>query len=596
MTLDVVRRRLRGLSSNALGTDVQRSSAGAIGGLAVGAGAIMVSSSGHATGTDPPVLALAGWVAGPLAAGVLAEFRPGHRFSRFLAGLGTVPAVALVLETARARGRPTPEELVTSPLIVAAAAAAILGAGYLHGGARSFRVAVVATVTWTAVGASVSAFGGPSAAGYLACVLAAALPLASTLLIVTTPPWMHLGIVRAVILMVLVATLAAAVLVAVVFIAATIDSPGPTGTGPAFAILLGLGLMPLLSWAYRALSVRLYGTSRQPGAALVGLYDHVPRTTEPSDLVAAAAAAVAGAVRSPSAQVVPPTDTAARGGRGRAVVPLVAGGERLGSLVVEPRRPGESFGRRDLTRLAQLSPAVAAIVQTAGLAQALEEAHRELGSLRETERRRLHHDLHDGMGPLLAGLAMQVASLRRAAERTSGSGESLHERIIEVADAVAQCQAETRRLVDGLAPEALDRMDLREALVDLAAGWSSSLAASGVRVDISCPSDLAPLPIAVRVAAYRIVAEAVTNVVRHARAQSCRIEAYMASGSLRLRVTDDGVGGDGHPPGVGLRSMVERANAAGGRFTLFPRDATVPPGQQGRGTVVEVTFAASEGQ
>lgn len=570
----------------------ERSWVWALTGVIFGAGAIVVSSSGRATGTDAAVLALAGWVVGPVAAGVLAEFRPGHRLVRSLAVLGAVPFLVVVLEAAGRGALPAPAELVSSPLLGVAATVVVL-AGCLVGGVRSSRAAVGGAVTaglWAASWAT-----GPSSVGYAAGLVAAALPVASVVVVVAAPPWMHLGVVRALVLVVVVMALGSAVVVAVVVIAATVKVPGPAGTGPAFAILLGLGLVPLVSWAYRGLSVRLYGTSRQPGVSLVGLYDQVPRTSEPSELVAAAAAAVARAVRSPAARVVPPLVEVPDGSdRGPAVVPLVAGGEQLGSLVVDPRRPGETFGRRDLTRLAELAPAVAATVRTARFAQALEVAHRELGTLRETERRRLHHDLHDGMGPLLAGLGMQVASLRRAARRLDEPDGGFDGRLEEVAAAVAECQAETRRLVDGLAPETLDRMDLRATLVDLATGWSSSLAGTGLSVEISCEDDLGRLPDGVRVAAYRIVAEAVTNVVRHAQAGRCQIEASTSCGSLGVRVIDDGVGADGHTPGVGLRSMLERAHSVGGQFRLGPADPGVPPRQRGRGTVVEATFPASE--
>ena len=584
--------RLAGRGLTGVAGAAERSWVWALTGVILGSGAIVVTSSGRATGTDAAVLALAGWVVGPVAAGVLAEFRPGHRLVRSLAVLGAVPLLVVVLEAAGRGGRPAPAELVSSPLLAVAAGVVIL-AGCLLGGIRSFRAlgfgGAVAAGVWAGSWAA-----GPSSVGFAAGLMAAALAVASVVVIVTAPPWMHLGVVRALVLAVVVVALGSAVVMAVVVIAATVEVPGPAGTGPAFAILLGLGLVPLVSWAYRGLSVRLYGTSRQPGVSLVGLYDQVPRSSDPSDLVAVAAAAVARAVRSPSARVVAPVEVPDGSDRGLAVVPLVAGGEQLGSLVVDPRRQGETFGRRDLARLAELAPAVAATVRTARLAQALEEAHRELATLRETERRRLHHDLHDGMGPLLAGLGMQVASLRRAARRLDEPDWGFDGRLEEVADAVAECQAETRRLVDGLAPESLDRMDLQAALVDLATGWSSSLAGTGLSVEISCEDDLGRLPDGVRVAAYRIVAEAVTNAVRHAQAGRCRIDASTSGGSLHVRVIDDGVGADGHTPGVGLRSMQDRAHSERGRFRVSPVDPAVPPGQPGRGTVVEATFPTLE--
>ncbi len=129
---------------------------------------------------------------------------------------------------------------------------------------------------------------------------------------------------------------------------------------------------------------------------------------------------------------------------------------------------------------------------------------------------------------------------------------------------------------------------------DLANGWSSSLAGMGLRVDLDYTADVGLLPNPVRVAAYRIAAEAVTNVVRHANARWCRIEVDTSAGSLRMRVVDDGIGQDGRTSGVGRRSMLDRAQAVGGDLRISAYDAAVPAGQRGRGTVVEASFPQSE--
>jgi signal transduction histidine kinase len=109
-----------------------------------------------------------------------------------------------------------------------------------------------------------------------------------------------------------------------------------------------------------------------------------------------------------------------------------------------------------------------------------------------------------------------------------------------------------------------------------------SLSASGVAVDVSCADDLAVGP-AVEVAAYRIVTEAMTNVVRHAGASGCWVTIVESDGVLEVRVSDDGRGpatvrttDNGH--GVGLDSMRERADELGGTLAVVPR--------QGGGTTV----------
>jgi nitrate/nitrite-specific signal transduction histidine kinase len=91
----------------------------------------------------------------------------------------------------------------------------------------------------------------------------------------------------------------------------------------------------------------------------------------------------------------------------------------------------------------------------------------------------------------------------------------------------------------------------------------------GIRVE--APENLPPLPAAVEVAVYRIVGEAITNVVRHAEARTCVVCITLDKGALRLDVSDDGVGiGRDRGAGVGLSSMRERAEELGGACTVEP--------------------------
>jgi signal transduction histidine kinase len=135
--------------------------------------------------------------------------------------------------------------------------------------------------------------------------------------------------------------------------------------------------------------------------------------------------------------------------------------------------------------------------------------------------------------------------------------------------------ADIRRLVYALRPPALDDLGLLGAIGETAAQYSNN----GLRVSVEEPGRLPPLPAAVEVAAYRIVQEALTNVVRHAEASECVIRLALddAHRRLRLEVRDDGCG---LPPergrGVGLASMRERAAELGGECVVesFPAGGT----------------------
>ena len=188
----------------------------------------------------------------------------------------------------------------------------------------------------------------------------------------------------------------------------------------------------------------------------------------------------------------------------------------------------------------------------------LQRARERLVAAREEERRRLRRDLHDGLGPALAGAALEV----EAAENLLATDPDAAARLLEHARLGMQTAvADVRRLVYDLRPPALDELGLVGALREHAQRLS---AGDELRVDVHASDAVDGLPAAVEVAAYRIVLEAITNTVRHAGASSCQV-AIGLNGGLLVEIADDGVGlPSGYRPGVGLSSMRERAEELGG--------------------------------
>jgi len=213
------------------------------------------------------------------------------------------------------------------------------------------------------------------------------------------------------------------------------------------------------------------------------------------------------------------------------------------------------------------------------MTEQLQRSRTALVTSREEERRRLRRDLHDGLGPVLSGLAMRLEAARGLVSRDPSAVESLLE---EMRCEAVKAISDVRHLVHGLRPPQLDEFGLIGAIEERASRLAPPGAHGGMRITIEAPAVLPQLPAALEVAAYRITEEALTNVLRHAQASNCAVRVA-ADNDLVVEIRDNGTGiADGRSVGVGLNSMRERASEVGG-------SCTVEPGAEG-GTVVCARF------
>ncbi|MFG2247131.1 sensor histidine kinase [Spirillospora sp. NPDC048823] len=214
----------------------------------------------------------------------------------------------------------------------------------------------------------------------------------------------------------------------------------------------------------------------------------------------------------------------------------------------------------------------------------LQRSRERILASREEERRRLRHDLHDGLGPTLASLAM---SLDAARITLAGEPERMEPLLSDVRDRLATAVGEIRDLAHGLRPPALDDLGLVAAIESFAGGCCE-------RVDVRFDGEHLELPAAVEVAAYRIVQEALTNVRLHAPGSTATVRLSRDT-DLRLVVADTGPGlpdlarNGGQPRSRrGMAAMKEWAAELGGSCSITSRS--------GGGTVVSVRLplAAAE--
>ena len=344
--------------------------------------------------------------------------------------------------------------------------------------------------------------------------------------------------------------------------------------------LIVIIFQPMRHRLQRGVNQLMYGEGDDPYAVLSDLGQRLQATLAPEAVLPTIVETVAQVFRLPYVAITIRQGgefalAAAHGsptGTGdRSTLPLVYQGATIGQLLVAPRAPGQPFSQADWRLLEGIARQAGVAAHGVRLTADLQCSRERLVTAREEERRRLQRDLHDGLGPSLAGLTLKLDAARNLLTRDSAAASAL---LLELKAQTQAIVVDVRRLVYDLRPLALDQLGLISAIREYAAALNAS---DELCVSIDAPEHLPPLPAAVEVVAYRIVQEALTNVVRHAQARTCTIRFLLddAQPLLYLEIRDDG---RGLPPdyqaGMGMNSMRERAAELGGACVI----ASLPAG------------------
>jgi signal transduction histidine kinase len=324
--------------------------------------------------------------------------------------------------------------------------------------------------------------------------------------------------------------------------------------------------------AIRRVGASVSAESADPLPAVVGSV---------ADAVRARFVAITGADGTVLAQAGTEPGTGAAAGTGaaghgaRLAYPLTVAGQQVGELVICPARGEPSLAPADVRVITALVSPVAAVVYATQLTRRLADAHQRTLAAHERalaaaqqERSRIRRDLHDGLGPSLSGVALGLEAAQAALPADTQTAAALTARMrTEVAGAVE----DVRRIIDELRPAALEDAGLVQALRERAASLAVRSSPALV-IEVHAPEPMPELPGPVEVAAFRIAEEAMTNVVRHARASRCDVRVEAGS-ALVLSVSDDGIGlpGQTRPDGIGLTSIRQRAADLGGQCTVTAR-------------------------
>jgi signal transduction histidine kinase len=241
------------------------------------------------------------------------------------------------------------------------------------------------------------------------------------------------------------------------------------------------------------------------------------------------------------------------GGGSSVATPVLVAGRLWGATIVATA--SEPLAADTEPRMADFTELVATAIANADGRAQLVASRTRLLTAGDEARRRVVRDLHDGAQQRLVHTIITLKLARSAGE---DDGESADALVAEALEQAEQANAELRELSHGILPAGLSRGGLRAAVGAL-------VARVRVPVDVSVASDR--LPAEIEASAYFVVAEALTNVVKHSQAESAEVRAWVEDSTLHVDVRDDGIGG-ARTDGTGLLGLNDRVTALGGRLRI----------------------------
>ena len=356
---------------------------------------------------------------------------------------------------------------------------------------------------------------------------------------------------------------------------------GPSGSGVVAAAVIALAFQPFRGWVQVRVDRLVYGASADSRQLLSGVSDRLGAAGDQEQALQGLAESLAGSMRLAyvgirSDDPDSPGVVAATGTERPADLeePLVVGGRPVGALLLATE-PGETLDNRARETLRQLAAVIAVALQVSQVNAALARSRDRLIEVRHEERRALRRELHDGLGPALAGMGLALAAARAQLDSNRAGAEEL---VGEVEQELARRTEDVRSLARNVLPPALDERGLVAALDELAERFSDD------RLRVTVATDGAEvLDVAHQVGLYHVAAEALLNARKYAAASEAVV--VLDVDDVRrwsLTVSDNGTGIDTDSQhGVGMSSMRERAAELGAGF-----DVAAAPGG---GTVITVT-------
>lgn len=339
-----------------------------------------------------------------------------------------------------------------------------------------------------------------------------------------------------------------------------------TASAVVAALVVALAFDPLRRWVQRLIDRLIYGRRSEPIYLVELVGSGISQASDLNSVVGR----LADSLKLPWLAIASEQRVAAEIGTRPATAesfPLMQGAEVVGSLEVGLRNGESTLSRSDRDVMSLLTPLIAMLLRLTTVSDELVASRGRIIEATEEERRRLQRELHDGVASALGGVAFKIEGIRNRVrddpDDVAALLEGVHADIVRVGSTL-------REVIHDLRPPELDTLGLAEALRQATAALPAPRADHAPIVTVRSQPERMVLPAAVELAAYRIGVEATANSLRHSTATAVTIDLTSAAGALVIRVHDDAPAMSDWTIGVGLRSMRDRAELLGGRFTASP--------------------------
>lgn len=422
------------------------------------------------------------------------------------------------------------------------------------------------------------------ARNFISLIIASGFPVCLTIAVTRYHLWELNNFISQILVWSLMTTIVIAIFILIVGVAGNIiNSPSNPVLSAAATALVAVIFQPVRYRVQTFINRFLFGLRDDPMTVISQIGEHNQSGNAPDHLMSEIVATIAHLLKLPYVNVELmdgdiPHSAAVYGHEVKDTVlfPLIYQNKAVGSLIVGTRTPEQPFTNADMRLLETISWQVAALAHILLLNADLQRSREHLVQVADRERQRLQRDLHDGLGTELSAQMLKIGTAKAHIHQNPDRADEL---LTDVEHKLIGAVGEVRRLIHNLRPPVLDQLGLIKSIELFIEDYRQR----DFEITLFTPAQMPRLSPVIEIATYRIIQEAVTNVVKHAQATHCTVQLEL-NDSLKICVSDNGIGiPTSYTQGVGMGSIQERAEELGGSVHILQPD-------NGTGTVIQATL------